>query len=280
MKNYKIVVDSCCEIPEEIKREIWIESVPLTLEVGDTTVIDDDSFNQAEFLQQVAKCHTCPKSACPSPESFMNAYDEAVERVYVVTLSSKLSGSYNSAMVGKNMLEDEKENTPKIHVFDSLSASVGETQIVLKIKELEETGNSFEEIVEAVEQFKREMKTFFVLDNLETFRKNGRLTGLKALAVSTINIKPIMYGKDGAIAQKSQAIGTKKALRKMAEIIAEEGKNLQEKILIISHCNCLERAKGFKDQLLEKVSVKAVYILDTMGVSTMYANDGGIIVTI
>lgn len=280
MKNYKIVVDSCCEIPEEIKKEVWIESVPLTLEVGDVTVIDDASFNQAVFLKQVAECPTCPKSACPSPDSFKNAYDEDVERVYVVTLSSKLSGSYQSAMVGIQMLEEEREDMPQIHVFDSWSASAGETQIVLKIKELEEAGKGFEEIIEIVEEFKREMKTFFVLDNLDTFRKNGRLSGLKAFAVSTINIKPIMYGKEGAIAQKSQAIGTKKALRKMAEIIAEEGKNLQEKILVISHCNCLDRAKSFKEQLLEKVSFKAVYILDTMGVSSMYANDGGIIVTV
>lgn len=280
MSNYKIVVDSCCEIPEEIKKELFVESVPLTLEVGDATIIDDDTFDQASFLKMVDECPTCPKSACPSPERYMEAYDADVERVYVITLTSKLSGSYNSAVLGKHLLEESGKKVPKIHVFDSLSASAGETQLVMKIKELEEQGRTFEEVVEIVELFKNEMKTYFVLDNLDTLRKNGRLTGLKAVVVSTMNIKPIMYALDGTIAQKSQAIGTKKALRKMADILIEEGKALHEKVLIISHCNCLERAQIMKERLLEKIQFKAVYILDMMGVSSMYANDGGIIVTV
>ena len=280
MRTYKIVVDSCCEIPEEIKNEILVERVPLTLEVGDTIVIDDDNFDQASFLKMVDECPTAAKSACPSPERYMEAFDAEVERVYVVTLTSKLSGSYTSAILGKNLLEDSGKNVPKIHVFDSLSASVGETQLVLKIKELEEAGKSFEEVVEQVEAFRDEMKTYFVLDNLDTFRKNGRLTGIKALGVCKLNIKPIMYALEGVVAQKSQAIGSKKALHKMADILLEEGKNLHEKILIISHCNCLERAQLVRDRLLESVCFKAVYILDTMGVSSMYANDGGIIVTV
>lgn len=280
MSNYKIVVDSCCEIPEEIKKDLLFESVPLTLEVGENTIIDDDTFDQASFLKMVDECPTCPKSACPSPERYMEAYDADVERVYVVTLTSKLSGSYNSAVLGKHLLEESGKKIPKIHVFDSLSASAGETQLVLKIKELEEQGRTFEEVVEIVELFKNEMKTYFVLDNLDTLRKNGRLTGLKAVVVSTMNIKPIMYALDGTIAQKSQAIGTKKALRKMADILIEEGKALHEKVLIISHCNCLERAQIMKERLLEKIQFKAVYILDMMGVSSMYANDGGIIVTV
>lgn len=280
MSTYKIVVDSCCEISDEIRKELFIERVPLTLEVGEATVIDDDDFDQTKFLKMVDECPTCPKSACPSPERYMQAYDEDVERVYVVTLTSKLSGSYNSAVLGKHLLEESGKKVPKIHVFDSLSASVGETQIVLKIKELEEAGRSFEEVVEITELFKNEMKTYFVLDNLDTLRKNGRLTGIKAVVVSTMNIKPIMYALEGTIAQKSQAIGTKKALRKMADLLIEEGKNLQEKVLIISHCNCMERAQVLKERLLEKVQFKAVYILDMMGVSSMYANDGGIIVTV
>ena len=100
MSSYKIVVDSCCEIPEEVRRELFIERVPLTLEVGNTTVVDDDDFNQAEFLRLVDECPTCPKSACPSPQRYMQAYEEDVERIYVVTLTSKLSGSYNSAVLG------------------------------------------------------------------------------------------------------------------------------------------------------------------------------------
>ena len=96
--NYKIVLDSCGEIPENFKQDERFQSVPLGLEVGDYHIIDDENFNQAEFLMKVAQSPLCPKSSCPSPELFMEAYHKGeAEHVYVVTLSSHLSGSHNSA---------------------------------------------------------------------------------------------------------------------------------------------------------------------------------------
>ena len=102
--RYKIVVDSCCELPESFKTDMRFEIVPLTLIVGDLYEKEDDrDFDQREFLNAVAACPECPKSACPSPERYLKAYETEAERVYVVTLSSKLSGSYNSAVLGKNL---------------------------------------------------------------------------------------------------------------------------------------------------------------------------------
>ncbi len=109
--SYKIVVDSCCELPKELYRDSRIESVPLELDVGGYRIVDDWTFDQADFLRRVAECPTCPRSSCPSPERYMQAYQADVERVYVVTLSSPLSGSYNSAVLGKNLyLEKRRTN--------------------------------------------------------------------------------------------------------------------------------------------------------------------------
>lgn len=274
--SYKIVVDSCCELPKEYMQDPRFERVPLGLEVGEYQIFDDENFNQAEFLQKVAEYPNCPKSSCPSPERFMEAYHVEAENIYVVTLSSHLSGSYNSAMLGRN-LYIEKYGEKNIHVVDSESASCGETQIALKIMELEEAGLSFEEIVEKIEAFRDELNTYFVLDNLETLRKNGRLTGVKALVASTLNIKPVMGADKGTIIQRSQTIGIKKGLTKMASLIVEEAKNSQNKSLVISHCNCLERAETIKKLVLDKMQVKNVIILETRGISSMYANDGGVI---
>ena len=135
--SYKIVVDSCCELPEELLMDKRFERVPLGLEVGEYQILDDESFNQAEFLKKVAECPLCPKSSCPSPERFMEAYHVDAEHIYVVTLSSHLSGSYNSAVLGKNLYR-ETYGEKQIHVVDSESASCGETQIALKLMELEE----------------------------------------------------------------------------------------------------------------------------------------------
>ena len=242
-------------------------------------ILDDENFNQKEFLAKVAACPTCPKSNCPSPELFREAYHDEAEEIYVVTLSSHLSGSYNSAELGKKLYE-EKYGSKKIHVVDSESASCGETQIAMKIMEYKEAGLSFEETVDKVEKFKRQMRTYFVLDNLETLRKNGRLSGVKALVASTLNIKPVMVGNLGVIEQRGQAIGINKALAKMADHFVADVKNTQERTLMITHCNCPERAEYMRRLMEKRASYRDVVIMDTAGISSMYANDGGIIVTL
>ncbi len=277
--SYKIVVDSCCELPENYKNDDRFQIVPLGLEVGDYVISDDENFNQKEFLKKVADYPLCPKSSCPSPEKFMEAYHDGAEEVYAVTLSSHLSGSYNSAELGKNLYA-EKYGEKKIHVVDSESASCGETQLVEEIVACKEEGLSFEDTVKRVEKFKRRMRTYFVLDNLETLRKNGRLSGVKALVASTLNIKPVMVGNRGVIEQKGQAIGINKALAKMADCIVKDVENPKERILMITHCNCPERAEFMRSLMEKRASYREILVMDTAGVSSMYANDGGVIVTL
>ena len=273
------MVDSCCELPENYKNDSRFQIVPLGLEVGDYVIQDDGNFNQKEFLQKVAAYPQCPKSSCPSPEKYREAYHDGAEEIYAVTLSSHLSGSYNSAELGKN-LYGEKYGEKKIHVVDSESASCGETQLVEKIVACKEAGLGFEETVRAVETFKRQMRTYFVLDNLETLRKNGRLSSVKALVASTLNIKPVMVGNLGVIEQKGQAIGIKKALAKMADCIVGDVAKPEERILMITHCNCPERAEFMRGLMEKRASYRRILIMDTAGVSSMYANDGGVIVTL
>lgn len=282
--NYKIVVDSCCELPEEYKNDERFQIIPLGLQVGDWHIMDDENFDQAEFLQKVASTEECPKSSCPSPEKYMESYRTEAEHVYVVTLSAKLSGSFNSAVLGKNLYE-ETYGEKKIHVVDSKSASGGESHIALLAMELEESGRyTFEEIVEKLEDYSNKMETFFVLENLDYLKKNGRLTGLKALAATTLNIKPILKALDGDIAQAGQAIGINKAVAKMAEMLAEKIEKAQRKdhdVMVITHCNNTKRAETVRDLILKKTDlIQKVIIMDTAGISSLYAADGGVIVTI
>lgn len=277
--SYKIVVDSCCELPENYKKDSRFQIVPLGLEVGDYVIQDDENFNQKEFLQKVADYPLCPKSSCPSPEKYREAYHDGADEVYAVTLSSHLSGSYNSAELGRSLYV-EKYGEKKIHVVDSESASCGETQLVEKIIACKEAGLDFEETVKAVETFKRKMRTYFVLDNLETLRKNGRLSSVKALVASTLNIKPVMVGNRGVIEQKGQAIGINKALAKMADFIVSDVAKPEERTLMITHCNCPERAEYMRGLMEKRASYRKILLMDTAGVSSMYANDGGVIVTL
>lgn len=278
--KYKIVIDSCGELLDRWKTDEKFESIPLTLTVGNEDIVDDESFNQAEFLEKVAQCPECPKSSCPSPEKYRQAFDCDAEHVYAITLSANLSGSYNSAVLGRNLLLEDKPEK-KVHIFNSCSASAGETLIAMKIEACEEAGMEFEQIVETVEEYIQSQNIYFVLENLETLRKNGRLSNIKAFVASALKIKPVMNGTpEGTIVQLDQARGINKALVKMVDYVVENAKDSANKVLAITHCNCASRAEIVKEEILKRIEVKDVVVLDTAGVSSMYANDGGIIVSI
>ena len=137
----------------------------------------------------------------------------------------------------------------------------------------------FNDVVTEIEKYRDELLTYFVLDSLETLRKNGRLTGMKAFVASTLNIKPVCAGVKGEIVQKSQGIGMRKALMKMTELVAGEIINPEQKRLMITHVDCYERACVVRDLLLKKIPFKDAIIVDAAGVATTYAGDGGIVVT-
>lgn len=278
--SYKIVIDSCGELLDEWRQDEHFESIPLTLMVGGEEILDDASFDQADFLRKVDACPECPKSACPSPERYRDAFDCETDHIYGVTLSAELSGSYNSAVLGENLLREDKPKK-KIHIFNSRSASVGQTLIAMKIQECEEAGLPFDDVVSIVEKYIEGQNTFFTLENLETLRKNGRLSKVKALVATALKIKPVMGATpEGTICQLDQARGMNKALVKMAEHIVEKTVDSEHKVLAISHCNCAKRAEMLKEALQEKMKLSRIVVLDTAGVSSMYANDGGIIVAI
>ena len=278
--SYKIIIDSCGELTEEMKKSGNFETASLQIDVGGHHIVDDETFDQADFLKKIRESEECPKSSCPSPERYMEEYHCEAEHIYAVTLSAELSGSYNSAVLGKNLYEEEY-GEKDIYVFNSRSASVGETLIGLKIAECEKKGLSFKEVIDTVEAYIEEQHTYFLLETLDILKKNGRLKGLKAVVATALNIKPVMGSTpDGNIQQLANTRGMKKGLVRMVEQIVADLKNPEEKILAISHCNCRERAETVKNMLPEKAEFKDIIIVDTAGISSMYAADGGVIVVV
>lgn len=274
--SYKIVVDSCCDLTPSLRREDAFTSVPLTIRLGNTVIVDDESFNQAKLLESMAQSETAPQSACPAPADYMDAYDCNCDELYVVTLSAALSGSHNSAQQARQLwLEDHPES--KIHVFDSRSASGGEVLIALKIREFANAGLSFEEVIENVETFISELNTLFVLENLDVLRKNGRLTGLTSVVTNALHIKLFMGATDeGEIQKLGQAMSAKQALSKMIDFMSKDERHVG-KTLAISHCNDLDRAYLVRTMAEKACQFKDFLILDTGALSTIYANQSGIV---
>ena len=276
--SFHIVCDSCTDLTEEDLKKGCYTLVPLTLLVDGGEIIDDETFDQADFLAKVAASKEAVKSACPAPESYMEAYSKA-DDIYVVTLSAELSGSYNSAVLGKNLYEEEN-GTKNIHVVNSRGAATTQVLIARKLNEYASQGMPFEEVVDKIEEYTTSLRTYFVLETLEVLRKNGRLSRLSATIAGALNIKPVMIGtRDGVIQKAAQARGMKKALAKMVEHMGSEGRDLTRRQFVISHCNCYERAVYVKELIKKHLHAEDVDIVDTKGVSSLYACDGGIIVS-
>ena len=279
-KSFRIVADSCCDYPVDGSDQGWLHRVPLTIQLEQKEYVDDDSLDCGKFLAHMLRAPEGPKTACPSPGQYAQSYGpEAGEDVYVVTLSSKLSGSYESAKLGERLA---KEACPdkKIQVFDSQSASAGEVAQCYRIKALAEAGLPFSQVVEKTKAYVRNFSTFFVLENLDCLRKNGRLTNLQAVLTSALRLKLVMGGEKGEIALRAKALTTQSALKKMVELIEKRYQEVADKTrpIFITHCNCPQRAEQVRQWIMKKCHAPAAIICRAGGISTVYANDGGIVV--
>ena len=274
--SFRIVVDSCCEMTGQMKQDPCFTKVPLVITSSGSTFVDDETFDQADLLWAMKQSKDAPATSCPAPQTYLDAYRGEAEDVYVVTLSALLSGSHNSAQQARVLLEEEDPKT-NVHVFNSCSAVCGETAIALKIRELAQAGMPFKKVVREVEQFIARMKTLFVLEDLENLRKNGRLTKLQAVVTGALRIKLFCHATpEGEIGKVGQALTVKQALQKMVEKAASDPDH-EGRPAFITHVNCMDRAFKVKEMLEQKCRFSGISITEAGGITTVYANDGGIV---
>ncbi|MEA4869110.1 DegV domain-containing protein [bioreactor metagenome] len=273
--KYNLVADSCCDLTEELRKEWGVTSVPLTLTLAEESYTDDDNLDLPNFMQRMHACKGRVGSAAPAPGQYAEAFGGGES--FAVTLSSSLSGSYASAMMGKSVAE---ESGAKVHVFDSRSAAAAEVLIVMKIRKFIAEGLQRSEIIQKVEHFIKEMRTFFVLDNIDNLLKNGRLNRITATIISTLHIRPIMGADgDGNISLFSHVQGWKQVVRKLADTIETDGRSTDGQSLVITHCNNPSLAEELKAEIERRYRFSEILVLPTRGVSSLYANDKGVIMS-
>ena len=275
--GFKIVVDSCCDLTGQMLKDPRFIKVPLTIRSNGSSFIDNETFDQADLLWAMKQSDDAPATACPSPQSYLDAYQGPEEEdVYVVTLSALLSGSHNSAEQAKLLMEEDHPNK-NVYVFNSCSASSGEVLVALKVRELAESGAPFKHVVREVEQFIYQMQTMFVLETLENLRKNGRLTRLQSVITGALKIKLLMGATpEGEICKLGQTLSMKQALSKMVDHMANDPAHAG-RTLAICHCNCLDRAFQVKAMAEQRCKFAHILILEAGGITSVYANDGGIV---
>lgn len=273
----RIVTDSCIDINKDVfGNEENMERVPFKIIIEDEEIVDRN-LDLNELREKMKATKNKIATACPSPHDFLEAFKKCKEN-FVVTISEKLSGYHNSAVLAANMFLEEVEDG-FVHIFDTKTATAGASLVTLKLKQLLEASVENNTIIDEINKYINQMKTFLVPVKLDNLAKNGRISSKKAFVGSLLQVTPIMCDNgDGEIILKEQVRGRKKAFNRLLEIIGEEGQDIENKVLAISHVNARERAEQLKEEIKSRYNFKDIIIFEGGGLTTVYADDGGIVV--
>lgn len=275
---YKIIGDSSTEVNDAFLKDYPVHIVPFKLSLDGVEYVDDEKLDVDVFVKTMKASSVLPKSACPSPSDFLNHFVGADE-YYIVTISSKLSGTYNSAVMAQKLFESEHPNEKKIHVFDSLGAAAGQTLVARKIHECKASGMSFDAVVETVTAYTKAMQVYFISESLDNLIKNGRISKWKGMIATTLKIHPIM-GSDGngEIKLFEKVRSANKAYDRLIEMIKEGIEKEGKTAFAVTHVGNPERADQIEAAVKTLPGVTQVYNLKCAGLSSLYADAKGIIV--
>lgn len=252
----RIITDSICDVPKEYVEKYNIRVMPLTVHFGDETFKDGVDLTLEEFLTKLEKSEVLPTTSQIPPVEFLHVFKEEImlgNKVIAIHGSSQLSGTYNSAVMAKEQLEDEN-----IHVIDSAAITLGAGTLVIKAARLAEEGMEAEKIAEEIEASKARLKSFFVLDTLKYLHKGGRLSLSASVLGSILNIKPILTVKDGKMELFEKARGMKKAITTVLDTIKDNGWTLDGKVIGINHIADLEHMGILEEELCREYKIKEI----------------------
>jgi len=276
VQYHSLIADSSIDFSESTEDKDNIKRVPFLINIDGIEFLDF-KLDIKNLLQAMKNRKNKISTACPSPTDFLASFSQITNN-FVVTISSKLSGAYNSAMLAKDLFMEDIHENKLIHVFDSKTASAGTSLVVLKVRELIDKGLSFLEIVNEVTEYIPRIKTFLILESLEHLAKNGRISKKDSIIGSMLHITPIMGDNgDGEIELKGKAVGWKAAVRKLIDMIGAYDIDFKNSILGITHVNAIEKALSIKNDILARYSFNNIMIFNAGGLSTAYADENGII---
>lgn len=275
---YKIISDSSCDLTKDEIKNMNVSYVPFKITIDGKEYVDDNNFNLSEFLNHMKNSPNPIKTSCPAPFEYMQEIERNKDKdIYLVTISSKLSGSFNAAQVAA---EEAREKYPgiKIGLVDSKSASAGQTRTVLKLLDYLKEDSTFEETMDKIKEFIDSQITMFVLESLQNLIKNGRIKKSAGLIANVLNIRPIMKSNDGEIELYEMNRGMKKSLERLALAVGKEKKDNSNNIICISHVDAKERADNLAQRFRELYKPKDIIVRQTNGLSAGYADIGGIVI--
>ncbi|MCG0275189.1 MAG: DegV family protein [Thermosediminibacteraceae bacterium] len=255
-----IITDTSCDFPQDIDIKglpVKVLSMPVALK--DDPEKDISHLSVKEFYDLMRRGEIIPITSQVTAARYMECYKECLEQdktPIVIGLSSKLSKSYEAALLAKNNMPDPE----KIKIFDSKCVSLGLGMVVLKAARMAAEGRSPEEIVSTVEPYAHRLEHVFTVDSLEYLKRGGRLSAAQAFVGGLLNIKPILHIADGAVEPLEKVRGKKNALKRMLEIMEERAKDIQNQVVGVCHADDEETAMELVDTIKKKFNPKDVLV--------------------
>lgn len=271
--NYKIVTDSSANI---LKSDVLsLSSVPMKIRVEDIEYVDDENVNIEEMTSHLKRIKTKSTTSCPSPDEYIEAFGDA-DRIFCTTITSNLSGSYNAAMLAKNVFESENPDK-KVFVIDTLSAGPEITLIIEKLEELILSGEEYESICEKITEYCKHTHLYFSLESLKNFANNGRVSPAVAKITGILGIRLVGKASDeGTLEPTNKPRGEKKAIEAIYENLKKTGYNGGK--VIISHTENEGAANTLSDMIVSEFPNANVGITRNRALCSFYAEPGGFLV--
>lgn len=269
----RFIADSCSDLLQI--EGVDFVAVPLTISTDTSDYVDDQDLDIKGMLDDLATYKGKSGTACPSVERWLEAF-EGADTIYIGTMTSTLSGTYNSALVAKDLYEQSHPEV-KIHVFDTLSAGPELRLLMEKLIELDQSGMEFEEVCRMGEDYMQKTRLFFALKSLHNLAQNGRVNKVVAAAAGALGISVLgTASTEGTLEPVSKCRGDKKVIAGFLEEIEKAGFT-QGKIRI-NHVENLTLAEKLRDAILEKYPDAEIMIYEARGLCSYYAERGGMLV--
>ena len=277
MMKWKIVSDSSCDLTAKDISDDSVEfaTVPLKIIVGDSEYVDDENIDVDAMLSSMEGFKGASSSACPSPGDFAQQFRSADFSI-AVTMTGKLSGTFNSARCAKEMVMGESDGK-KIHVIDTHATAGVMVLVIRKLKELIARGLDFEQVVCEIEKYNDSLRLLCSLSSYDNLIKSGRMPKVVGVLAATLNIRAVTVNtREGELKMVSKPRGELNAIRSMVSLMAKY-KDVNGASVVISHCNNPEAAETLKKMIEETYDVNDVTVLKTRGLTSFYAADKGLI---
>lgn len=276
--TWSILADSSCDLPSSAFKgsKLHFATIPLKIIVGSTEYVDNDELNVNTMLAQMKNYSGPSSSACPAPEEWAPEFRKS-DYTIVVTMTSALSGTYNSAVVAKNIVLEEYPEK-KIHVIDSHTTAGGMVLILRKAEELILAGEDFDTVAKQTEAYSKNLFLLFALGSYGNLIKSGRMSRVAGILATTLGIRAVASNTpEGEIKILVKPRGEERAIAQMVEIMGKL-KDMIGQPVVISHCNNLKGAQRLKELISHVYLTTKITILQTTGLTSFYTESGGLLI--